>query len=342
MVARFLRNTCLVSATSLLCACELLDDGGIPSIKSPLLFFSVGDPVAGGPEEGSFQDALDGHSYVFDVSNPDDPHYECQHDDTEMFVKAEENHVPVFDTCNPPDAPVEIEIDGDAPTVDLVLDLPDPSDYPMSMPRPFEGVPGGNALPAGESTWVGAEHGGCGTWAVAMCNRRLGVTDPTTNVDETEWNRIAEGIHMDRVDGGSNMIDRAAYYRSMGYCVVDKSFGGSTADYEEVRDNLDFCDIKIGIWRRTPDGGYTDGHVETVIGANDRAIVTNSWGHAAAIQGGDDGGFGHWIEGRRWTEEDGSLTYPPDATDVMITYVCPCVHPMMETLGQRILRSIGF
>lgn len=310
-------------------ACDLLSQTG--SRADAKLFFSIGDPVIGGPPVGSFQDALDGWSYLFDVTDPSDPRYECQHNDAEMEIKATMHDIPLNETCIPPDEP-RVD-DPDAPPFE-------PSPPPPAMfPPTHEGLPGTNPLPPEQSTWRGAETGGCGVWSSAMCDRRLGTTDPTTQVVQGEWNAIADVIKL-TPDGGSTAPNRAAYYRAQGYCVIDKRFDGTEEDYLEIADNLDTCDVKLHFYRRTATG-YAFGHVETVTAAGARSVTTNSWGRPAAIEGGSAGGFGHWQDGKRWMEDDGDPTYPPDSTEVMVTFVCPCNHPMMETLGQTILRSIG-
>jgi hypothetical protein len=321
-----------VSSLALLAGCDLFPKSDTTGTNiTPLLFFSIGDPRPGGPPVGTFQDALDGWSYVFDNHDPANPLYLCQHTDEQMLVKAAENDFPLEEVC---------QTDADVLVTDPAAPPP-PSDPPPPpvFPMTHTGRPGTNPTPPGYGSWIGANEGGCGVWSVAMCDRRLGLMDPTSQVVQGEWETIADAIHMDRTDGSSNAQDRAAYYRSYGYCIVDKRFDGTTADYEEVRDNLDTCDVKVRMYRRAATGRVF-GHVETVTSASDRNMVTNSWGGPAAIEGGTAGRFGHWKDGKRWMEDDGDPTYPPDSTDVMITYVCPCTHPMMESLGQRILRTV--
>lgn len=185
---------------------------------------------------------------------------------------------------------------------------------------------GGQGLPAGmDATWSGYGKGGCGTWAVAVCNRVLGDTPPSDPVTKEEWNRIAEGIHQN-ADGGSFPEDRAKYYADKGYCVMDKRFDGTTADYQELmKKHLDGCDIKLRYQKRNADGSYTNGHVETVTGATQAGVTTSSWGKEAVVEGGSQGGFRHSEDGKSLTDPvtHGKL-WPADATEVEVSYVCKC------------------
>lgn len=183
---------------------------------------------------------------------------------------------------------------------------------------------GRDGLPAGiDNTWSGYEKGGCGTWATAMCNRILGDT-PASPVTKEEWNKIAEGIKQN-ADGGSFEEDRAKYYADKGYCVMDKRFDGTTAEYQELtQKHLDGCDIKLSFWHRKADGTYENGHVETVTGATQAGVTTNSWGKEAVIEGGSKGGFRHSEDGKSFHDSAGNKLWPADSTEVDVSYVCKC------------------
>ena len=193
---------------------------------------------------------------------------------------------------------------------------------------------GRNPKPEGFYGWRGATSGGCGVWATAMCNRILGSTPPTRQVDETEWNGLADALSLS-ASGGTTSAAEMAYYRARGWCVEDKKFHGTAGDYAELSTRFqdDHCDVKFDYFRRVGDH-YANGHVETVTGVSGTSATTNSWGHEAMITGGSDGHFRHSGDGVWMTEDDGSRLWPDDETDVWVTYVCECRLSRRERLAQ--------
>ena len=181
---------------------------------------------------------------------------------------------------------------------------------------------GTNAVPERDESWAGSQSGGCGTWATAMCNRILGLTDANSEVSKDEWNGIAGDLSQDG-SGGSKMTDQSKYYEDRGYAVHDKKFSGSAADYSEMIEKInDRCDVKLFFWKRNADGTYTNGHVETVTGATGNSATTNSWGQEGVVQGGNDGGFDHSLDGTQFQDSEGNELWPEGATEVWVSYVC--------------------
>ena len=199
------------------------------------------------------------------------------------------------------------------------------------------GGAGTNGLPERDGTWDGYGEGGCGTWATAMCDRILGETEVDSEVTKEEWNDIAEKIK--QTNGGSKMSDQSKYYEDKGYCVEEKKFGGSHGNYEEMVEKIDdSCDVKLFFFKRNADGTYTNGHVETVTGAdagNDSA-TTNSWGKEAEVSGGSDGDFDHSEDGESFKDSEGNKLWPEDSTEVWVQYVCEC--GFFEGIG----KALGF
>lgn len=201
------------------------------------------------------------------------------------------------------------------------------------------GGAGTNVLPTGmDASWAGYGQGGCSTWATAMCNRILGVTDADSQVDQGEWNGIAGAIGQD-ANGGSSASNQAKYYEDLGYCVEEKKFAGSAADYQEMEDKVnDNCDVKIFVWTRNSDGTYSNGHVETVTNADgeSQSATTNSWGTDATVTGGNDGNFNHSQDGSTFQDGAGNPLWPANGTEVWVHYVCEC--SFWESLG----KALGF
>lgn len=196
------------------------------------------------------------------------------------------------------------------------------NDHPNSYDCALPTVP----LPERDASWAGSESGGCGTWATAVCNRILGITDSDSEVTKDEWNDIAGDIGQND-SGGSKMSDQSKYYEDLGYCVNDKKFGGSEADYTEMSEQIDNnCDVKLYFWKRNADGTYTNGHVETVTGADadNQTATTNSWGNQGTVSGGDRGGFDHSLDGTQFQDSTGNELWPADGTEVWVSYVCEC------------------
>lgn len=196
---------------------------------------------------------------------------------------------------------------------------------------------GTNALPARDATWDGYGQGGCGTWATAMCDRILGETEADSEVTKEEWNEIAGKIKQN--NGGSKMSEQSKYYEDKGYCVEEKKFGGGDADYDEMVEKIDdSCDVKLFLFKRNADGTYTNGHVETVTGADagNNTATTNSWGKEASVSGGSDGDFGHSEDGTGFQDSEGNPLWPADSTEVWVQYVCEC--GFFEGIG----KALGF
>jgi hypothetical protein len=160
-----------------------------------------------------------------------------------------------------------------------------------------------------------------------MCNRILGDTNAATPVSKDEWNSVAKAIGQD-ANGASTKAKRAAYYRSKGYCTVDKKFDGTGTDYDDMTQkfNVDGCDVKLSFYKRNANGTYTNGHVETVTGATHGGAKTNSWGKDATIQGGSAGGFDHSEDGtgKQFHDANGNKLWPKGSTEVWVSYVCRC------------------
>ncbi|MCC7441394.1 MAG: hypothetical protein IT285_07165 [Bdellovibrionales bacterium] len=191
--------------------------------------------------------------------------------------------------------------------------------------------PGASCLPDEiDETWKGYGKGGCGTWATAMCNRVLRLTDPQDGVTKDEWNDIAPKIGQDD-DGSADFDGQAEYYKKMGYCVETKKFTGDKASYEEMEKYIDEgCDVKLGFWKRVKneDGSVelVNGHFETVLeaDADKRSCKTNSWGDISDVTGGADGGFTHSGADSMNDRPGETDLWPADSTEVEVQYICPC------------------
>lgn len=288
----------------------------VPSFAAPWQVLAVGDIVTDGPPQGSFQSALHGFNYVF--SGDVDPTYLCQHDDAGTAAKLDEGKLPDAIECAAYSAPSS----------------------------PLAGnAPGAVAPPPGFSDWKGVDQGGgCGPWAVMMCNRILGLTDPTTPPTQDEYDAVSVALGTG-ADGGSRNIDLMGYYRVKGYCVGYSRFDGSAGDYASASAALaDGCDLKLFYARRERDEttgakSYSNSHVETVIAADADSITTNSWGSAGTVRGGSAGGFSHSEDGKRYEDNRGRAgpKWPPGDTEVQLVTVCPCSSPAFELLGQKVL-----
>ncbi len=290
-------------------------DADVASFAASYQLLSVGDPVPGGPPQGSFQDALDGWTYVF--TGDADPQYLCQHDDPQTAEKLAEGNLPDAFEC--------AAFSGPGPGIG-------------------GGLAGGFAPPPGFSDWQGvAEGGGCGAWSTMMCNRVLGITDPATPPTQAEYDEVAAGIAQ-ASNGGSRSIDITAYYRKKGYCIGYESFGGSAVDYAFVSANKAAgCDVKVFVSRREEKGEngkerYSNTHIETVVEVGADSFTTNSWGEAGVIKGGSKGGFSHSLDGAKYTDNQGrAQKWPPGSTEVFLISVCPCDNPAFLVLGGKVL-----
>lgn len=258
-----------------------------------------------------------------------------------LFVEFTSGLVTPIDLENEESIPTHYEYE-DISAVKAENDHPDA--YSCAVPAtPSEastfttGGVGTNALPTRDATWDGYGQGGCGTWATAMCDRILGETDADSEVTKEEWNEIAGKIKQN--NGGSKMSDQSKYYEDKGYCVEEKKFGGSDADYDEMSEKIDdSCDVKLFFFKRNADGTYTNGHVETVTGADagNNTAATNSWGKEAAVSGGSDGDFEHSEDGTSFQDGEGNKLWPKDSTEVWVQYVCEC--GFFEGIG----KALGF
>lgn len=314
------------------------DPGGtdVPSFSADILFLAIGDPLAEVPT-AEWQDPLDGWTYAYDIADPDNPTYLCQHDQAGTDLKHAEWHLPTGVGCMATDQPAHVPEPGPDEPADT--EVPADTDAPETFPPTHTGLPGRNPTPPGYTAWVGGAQGGCGTWSIAMCDRILGRTDATSQVGEAEWTSISTEIKLDPTDGSSNRFDRAAYYQARGYCVAEKRFDGTPEDYAELQEKVHSgtCDVKAMFYKRLPDESYTNGHVEVVVGAANSGFLTNSWGHVATVEGGSSGGFRHSGDGAWMTDDDnpGEKVWPPGSTEVVLQYVCPCT--TFENLGRMIL-----
>jgi hypothetical protein len=302
-----------VSLVALLPACggggNAAQDGttDVPSFAASVGYLKVAPPL-GATDAAPFQMKYPTMTLVFDNPESASPKYDCMHDDISVGEKLSENHQPDGEVCALPKS--------GAP--DATTTAP--------------GDPGTSQLPKGiGASWSGYGKGGCGTWAVAMCNRILGDTDPKSDVTEAEWNGIAKGIHQNS-SGGSRGVGRAAYYENKGYCVESESFSGSTASYEALKKKLedDHCDVKLSYFKRNADGTYSNGHVETVTAATNGGVTTNSWGQEGVVVGGSDGGFRHSLDGKNFRDDAGNPLWPAGSTEVVVQYVCKC--PVFSSL----------
>ncbi|MBI2339858.1 MAG: hypothetical protein HYU99_05785 [Deltaproteobacteria bacterium] len=205
---------------------------------------------------------------------------------------------------------------------DFMAENDQPNEYGCALPVGA----GTDSLPEMDESWVGSATGGCGTWATAMCNRILGITDADSEVTRDEWNDIAEGIGQNDT-GGSEMTGQSSYYEDLGYCVHNKKFDGSAEDYAEMEEKSDEeCDIKLYFWKRNSDDTYSNGHVETVtdVDADAETATTNSWGNEGTVSGGNDGDFDHSLDGTQFHDDEGNELWPADSTEVWVSYVCEC------------------
>jgi hypothetical protein len=292
----------LTTATALaVVGCVVSNGGDVPSSSNDILYLAVARPAPNADPSDpvvAFQTTYGGLTVVYDDSNPNAPALMCVHDDPGIHQKMAENNDPDSIGCAAPDP--------NAP----------PQDAPVS------GGPGTDTLPVGIGpswTGYGPGKGGCGTWATAMCNRILGDT-PAGPVTHDEWDRIAIDQKQDPNTGGTSPVDIASYYRDKGYCVAEKKFGGSTADYQAMLDKFnEGCDLKMMFYKRNASGPYTNGHVETVTGVSLGGATTNSWGSQGIVQGGSNGGFSH---SPQFHEPSGANVWPAGAPDVWVSYVC--------------------
>jgi hypothetical protein len=308
----------------------------VPSFSADIVFLTIGDPVAGIPT-ADWQDPLDGWTYAFSITDPARPSYMCQHTEPEVDTKHAEWKIPTGAGCMAANPPAHTPQPG--PDEDTTVDTNDTDTAPSGFPDTHAGLPGRNPTPPGYGEWIGGQLGGCGTWSIAMCDRILGRTDPTSQVTEAEWTAISDEIHLDPVDGSSSRYDRAAYYERRGYCVAEKRFDGTEDDYAELTEkvNSGTCDVKAMFYKRTAEGTYTNGHVEVVTGATQGGFLTNAWGHVGVVTGGSEGNFSHSGDGV-WmgdTSNPGNKVWPPGSTEVDVQYVCPCT--AFESLGRLIL-----
>jgi hypothetical protein len=245
----------------------------------------------------SIQDFYGGKTIAFDNSDPVDPQFIAAYDSDEDARAAMHDPSPTLACVAPPTMQGALATGG---------------------PPGVSGLPGNFPSPGFE----GSGHGGCATWATAVCNRILGDTDPNAPVDQVEWNDIAKKIRQ-RPDsdllapGGTFPPDIAKYYSDKGYCVASKNFSGSDADRKELGDKFvtEHCDVKLMFMDRIPPGA--NGHIETVTGITAKGIQTNSWGTDAYVLGGSSGGFSH-------SNPNFAGLWPPNLTDVGVMYVCPC------------------
>jgi hypothetical protein len=282
-------------------ASESGDD--VPTFSSPVAYLSVAPAASDSGDSAfmtSFRNSFANEIVVIDDHDAEHPSAMCTHSESDIPAKYEEMKTPRQLTC-------------------------------ATAPSGTQGLP-----PGIDNTWSGYGSGGCGTWAVAMCNRILGDTPSSQAVSKEEWNGIAKGIKQNAT-GGSMTDDRSAYYKDKGYCVEDKRFDGTTADYEDmIKKRDDGCDIKLAFWKRLPNGTYVNGHVETVTGASLGGATTNSWGNQGIIEGGSKGGFKHSEDGKSFKDPaTGGKLWPAGSTEVEVSYVCKC--GVFESLAHAVM-----
>lgn len=290
-----------VLATTPGCLTDLFESASGSSPRTPLLIFGMGAVVPGGPPAEPFQSRFLPDAFIFDLSSGS-PRFLCEHDRDGTLRKLDEYSLPTDIRCAPQPEP------------------PPPAPPPM-----HSGPDGTNATPDGYRSWMGGATGGCGTWSVAMCNRILHRTEPSSQVTQTEWDGIATSIRQDAT-GGSFTEDRSKIYRDAGYCTVTQDFRGTAEEYAEAARRFGMnCDLSLAFWKRTGPNAWTNGHVETITAVGTNSFTTNSWGHPATVTGGTAGGFRHDRPAGQMVERGTTTTlWPADATDAEITYVCPC------------------
>jgi hypothetical protein len=206
------------------------------------------------------------------------------------------------------------------------------------MPAPFTGQPGTNPMPSVYREWFGADQGGCGVWAVAMCNRILGIRAPSAPVVEDEWDDIGNEIGLD-ASGASQPDLITDYYAKRGFVASMERFDGTAEDYEELTNRVNAgCDVKLQYARRTPQGTYEGAHIETVVSASEAGAVVNSWGHLAQVKGGALGGFEHSRDTSfRPANAKDTPVWPPGATEVWVYSVCEAseFQQLMEAITSK-------
>lgn len=323
---------------SISCAGNLLPEDDISSDPTGVEDAEGSDEAEDqGAESGAVESFSTGDQYLYIPSNGESLDSAAYPAMSSLQIMAS-GHVKIFD----PDLhfPIDWEDEDNIPPLvdpdevqDYMKDNDHPNGYTCALPVDpsttgvfSTGGIGTNPVPARDASWSGSGGGGCGTWATLMCNRILGETDPDQEVTKDEWNDTADAIDQNP-SGGSQMTDQSEYYESLGYCVNDKKFGGSAEDYAEMVERIhNGCDVKLFFWRRMADGTYTNGHVETVTGANasDQTATTNSWGQPGTIRGGGNGGFDHSLDGTQFQDGAGNELWPADSTEVWVSYVCEC------------------
>ena len=283
--------------------------GAAPPTPSPAheLYLTIGAPIdpATAPP---FQDALDDWTYLFDVRDPASPVYECQHDEAGTLQKMAERRTPHEIPC-----------------------MAAPGDIPLAS----GGKLGGNVPPQDMTGWAGvAEGGGCGSWAAATCNRRLGLTPADADVTMEEFNAIAQELGQSS-SGGADEVGLSRYYEARGYCAAYRQwFQPTDADWSSMAEKLaDGCDVKLYWAKYEHPDRYVNGHIETVLAVEGNSAVTNSWGHEGLVVGGAYN-FHHSRE-QSFRSDPGTPAWPPRDTDVYVLEVCPC--GFFESLGKLVL-----
>jgi hypothetical protein len=118
--------------------------------------------------------------------------------------------------------------------------------------------------------WSGTEYGGCAIWATLVCDTILGIRSGPVSKDE--WEDLYKELQTDP-DGYTYNSDVARhYFNKKGYCTEERPARREPAvDESRVNEWLaEGCDVKVRFSNKER------GHIETVTGADDTRIYTNS------------------------------------------------------------------
>lgn len=164
---------------------------------------------------------------------------------------------------------------------------------------------------------------GCGIFATAVCNRKLGL-ETSQFISQTEWDKTYQ--ELGSFNGITPFSYIANYYQRKGFCTETRALRGYCSEYDTISYlQRKGCDIKLFFARKSSAwfSPYSNPHIETVTEIPSIcSAVTNSWGYPARVTGGYCTEFSHERSTTFTPDED--FAWAPHDARVWVQITCDC------------------
>ena len=164
---------------------------------------------------------------------------------------------------------------------------------------------------------------GCGIYATAVCNRKLGL-ETAQFISQTEWDKTYQ--ELGSFNGITPFSYIANYYQRKGFCTETRALKGYCSEYDAISYlQAKGCDVKLFFARKSSAwfSPYSIPHIETITAVPSIcSAVTNSWGYPARVTGGYCTEFNHERNSAFSPDED--FAWAPNDARVWVQTTCNC------------------